>query len=203
MTFDDMHDAWNSPANRMNPERQSEMAKKFLRQLMRRRRFQTIWLANTFILLTVITGLALSNVVSGKFNPASEWGAIAVLFVPWFFAIHFLRRHLRPSSPQIKGEMAIHDSLRASLLSNLEECRRSRWMGMMYLIMAPLLAVAVAQLHRVGKVSTREEFSMILFFAGVLLLSASGVAIRYFAKLLPRQRNIRRLLEEVASGPAN
>ena len=103
MNPNEMQSAWNSPRNNLPTQEQQRLAGQFTRQMIRRRRFQAIWLISTFIWLTVITGLAIRTVIVGKVNLEQEWGLLPILIVPWAFAFHFLRRHLIliPSSPAV------------------------------------------------------------------------------------------------------
>ena len=97
-----------------------------------------------------------------------------LLIVPWGFAFHFLRRYLKPAEPVARGELSIADSLRAALASNRANQPHLKLVGVLYVLMIPLLALAMQQLHAVGKVSARELTSMAALSAGVLLLSGVG-----------------------------
>jgi hypothetical protein len=121
-----------------------------------------------------------------------------LLIVPWAFAIHFLRRYLKPSVPVARGELSVTDSLRAALGSNQTARSHLRLVGGLFAIMIPLLAVSMQQLHAAGKVSSRELVSMAVFFGGTLLLSAAGITARYFGRLLPQQRKLDALLAALA-----
>jgi hypothetical protein len=74
MNLNEMQDVWNSPRNNLTAEAQQRLAGQFVRQMIRRRRFQTAWLIHTFLALTVITGLAFWAVATGKIKPEQEWG---------------------------------------------------------------------------------------------------------------------------------
>lgn len=165
--------------------------------MIRRRRFQSIWLINTFVWLTIITVLAIRMVAIGQ-TTSQEWGLFPLLLVPWAFAINFLRRYLKPVAPTTRGEMSIVESLRAALASNRETRSHLKLVGVLYVIMIPLLALAMRQLHAAGKVSERELISMAFFFGAVLLLGGAGIAARYFARLQPQQKRLDALLAELA-----
>ena len=188
MNLNEMQNAWNSPRNNLPTEAQQRLADKFARQMIHRRRFQSVWLINTFVSLTIITVLAIRMVAVGQTTPSQEWGLFPLLLVPWGFAIHFLRRYLKPVGPLTHGEMSIMDSLRAALASNQEMRSHQKLVGVLYIIMIPLLALAMRQLYAVGKVSERELTSMALFFGAALLLGGTGIAARYFARLQPQKK---------------
>lgn len=199
MNLNEMQNVWNSPRNNLPTEAQQRLADQFARQMIRRRRFQSIWLINTFVWLTIITVLAIRMVAIGQ-TTSQEWGLFPLLIVPWGFAIHFLRRYQKPVAPITRGETTIVDSLRAALASNQETRAHVKLVGVLYVIMIPLLALGMRQLHAVGKVSERELTSMAIFFGAVLLFGGIGIAVRYFIRLRPQQRRLNALLAELADG---
>jgi hypothetical protein len=199
MNLNEMQNVWNSPRNNLPTEAQQSLANQFARQMIRRRRFQSLWLINTFVWLTLITVLAVRMLAIGQTTPGQEWGLFPLLLVPWGFAIHFLRRYLKPVLPITRGETPIVDSLRAALASNQETRSHLKLVGVLYVIMIPLLALAMRQLHAVGKVSERELVSMAVFFGAVLLVGGIGIAARYFIRLQPQQKRLTELLAELSA----
>jgi hypothetical protein len=199
MNLNEMQNVWNSPRNNLPTEAQQSLANQFARQMIRRRRFQSLWLINTFVWLTLITVLAVRMLAIGQTMPGQEWGLFPLLLVPWGFAIHFLRRYLKPVLPITRGETPIVDSLRAALASNQETRSHLKLVGVLYVIMIPLLALVMRQLHAVGKVSERELVSMAVFFGAVLLVGGIGIAARYFIRLQPQQKRLTALLVELSA----
>ncbi len=197
MNSNELQSAWNSPRNNLPTEEQQRLAGQFSRQMIRRRRFQSIWLTNSLVWLTIITVLAIRSAVVGK-TTSQEWGLFPLLLVPWGFALYFLRRYLKPVAPLARGEMSIVDSMRAALASNQETRSHLKLVGVLYAIMLPVLALGMRQLYVVGKVSDRELASMGLFFGVVLLGGALGIAIRYFRFLVPQQRQLDALMTDMA-----
>jgi hypothetical protein len=201
MNLNEMQNVWSSPRNNLPTEAHQRVADQFARQMIRRRRFQSIWLIQTFAALTVVTVLALWNITGGNVQSTQEWFLFPLMLVPWGFAIHFLRRYLKPVAPATRGETPIVDSLRTALASNQETRSHLKLVGVLYVIMIPLLALAMRQLHAVGKVSERELTSMAIFFGAVLLIGGIGIAARYFVRLQPQQKRLNALLAELADGP--
>jgi hypothetical protein len=199
MNLNEMQNVWNSPRNNLPTEAQLRVADQFARQMIRRRRFQSLWLINTFVWLTLITMLAVRMLAIGQTTPGQEWGLFPLLLVPWGFAIHFLRRYLKPVLPITRGETPIVDSLRAALASNQETRSHLKLVGVLYVIMIPLLALAMRQLYAGGKVSERELVSMAVFFGVVLLVGGIGIAARYFVHLQPQQKRLTALLAELSA----
>jgi hypothetical protein len=197
MNPDDMQSLWNSPANRPPEASHQKLAEQFARKLIRHRRFEAVWLTNTFIWLTLITALAGWNVVQKKTSLGTEWALIPLLMVPWAFAVHFLRQHLKPAAPVARGEMTVADSFRAALGSVRTQQSNLKRVGLLLAIAVPLLAVSVWQLHGAGKVSARELVSLAIFLGATLLASGAGIAIRYFGCLRPQQRRLDGLLAEL------
>ena len=196
MNFDELQNDWNSPRNNLPTEQQRALAEKFSRQMIRRRRFQTFWLIHTFVWLTLITGLAIGMIAVGKAKPAQEWGLFPLLLVPWGFAIHFLRRYRKPAAPASGGELPVRDSLSAALDSNRTAQSHSKWIGALYIIVTPMLVLAMQQLHAVGKVPARELTSMACFFGATLFLCGAVLAARYFGHLRPQQKQLEGLLQQ-------
>lgn len=194
MNLTEMQSAWNSRRNNLPTVDQQQLAYQFARQMIRRRRFQTAWLINTFVWLTLITVLAIRTTAMGKTTLAQDWGLFPLLLVPWGFAIHFLRRYLKPVAPITRGEIAIVDSFRTALESNRESRSNLKLVGVLFVIMIPLLALTMYQLHVVGKISPRELTSMGVLFGGVLATSGVAMAVRYFTRLMPQQRRLEELL---------
>jgi len=198
MNLDEMQNAWNSPHNHPVDAEQQQLAQRFVRQMNRRRRFQAIWLTNTFVWLTLTTLVAFRTIAAGKLNPELEWALFPLLILPWAFAIHFLRRHLKPVPPVARGEVSVAASFRAALNANRTEQSHLKLVGVLFAIMIPFLALAAQQLYAVGKMSSRELTCMLALFGGVLLVSGAGIAARYFGRVLPQAKRLNALVSEIA-----
>jgi hypothetical protein len=203
MNFDELQPDWNSPRNNLPTGQQRALVETFSRQMIRRRRFQTFWLIHTFVWLTLITGLAIVMIATGKTSLAQEWGLFPLLIVPWAFAIHMLRRHRKPAAPATRGELPVSDSLSAALDSNQTAQSQSKRVGALYLVLTPLLGLAMQQLYAAGKVSSRELTSMSVFFGATLLFCGAVIAVRYFGRLRPQQRQLEDLLQQFSQGASN
>lgn len=203
MNFDELQQAWNSPRNNLPTGQQRVLAETFSRQMIRRRRFQTFWLIHTFVWLMLITGLAVVMIATGKTSLAQEWGLFPLLIVPWAFAIRMLRRYRKPAAPATRGELPVGDSLSAALDSNRTAQAQSKWVGVLYLVLTPLLGLSMQQLHAAGKVSPRELTSMAVFFGATLLFCGAVIATRYFGRLRPQQKQLEDLLQQFNQGAGN
>ena len=199
MNSNEMQNIWNSPLNNLSLPEQEELAGQFIRQMKRRRRFQSIWLVNTFTWLAIITVITIRTVAVGYTKLAHEWALLPLLIVPWAFAVYFLRGYLKSKTSLTQGELSVIESLRAALASNLNHQSRLKIVGGLYVILVPVLAVAMRQLQAVGKMSGRELTSMAVLFGGALLVSALVMTVLFFGRLLPQQRRLEGLLAEAAS----
>lgn len=197
MNLNEIQQAWNSPSNRPRNTEHERLARQFARQMIRRRRFQSIWLIVTFVWLTLISVLALGNLAKGNLDPALEWAVFPLLIVPWAFAIHFLRRYLKPAAPIARGESSVVEAFRAALASTRAEQTNLKWVAALFVILIPILIVDVQQLQTAGKVSPHELSCMAVFFGGALLASSVGLAIRYLGFLAPQRRRLDGLLGEL------
>lgn len=198
MNLDEIQNAWNSPRNQLPPEQQ-QLAQGFIHQMIRRRRFQAIWLTNTFVWLTLMTlgfGVAIE---AGKFNFAQEWAVLPLLIAPWLVALHFLRRYRKSASPVSDGTMSVGDSLRAARAALHTERSHLKLVAALLAGMIPFVALAVQQLHAAGKVSSNQQVCMAVLFGGALLAGMVGVAVRYFWRVTPQARQLNAVLTEMVA----
>lgn len=91
----------------------------------------------------------------------------------------------------------------AEVLSVRTAQSHSKWIGALYVIVTPLLILAMQQLHAVGKVSARELTSMACFFGATLLLCGVVIATRYFGRLRPQQKQLEEVLRQFSQGASN
>lgn len=201
MNLNELQNTWNSPRNRLPRAEQAQLAQHFIRQMIRRRRFQAIWLTNTIVWLMLITVAVIQTIAAGNFSLAREWAVIPLVLVPWAFAIHFLRRFLQPTELVAGGETPVADAVQVALKSNRTEQTHLKLVGALLASVIPLVVMAGQQLHAVGKVSAKDQTNMAILFGVVLVVSGALVAARYFGRVLPQQRKLNALLAEM-SGPA-
>src|SRR5690349_12294245 len=121
MNLDEMQNAWNSPHNHLLDAQQQQLAQRFVRQMIRRRRFQAIWLTNTFVWLILATAAFVKTLADGRIGLAQEWAVWPLLIAPWIVAMHFLRRYLKPTAPLPDGSMPVAEALRSALALNQTE----------------------------------------------------------------------------------
>jgi hypothetical protein len=196
MNMNDLQSAWNSPHNHPSAEAREQLARDFTRRMLAKRRFRAIWLANTMVLLALITGVALYSIAKGKTSLASEWGLLPLLILPWALAIHLLRRHLKAAAPLARGELSVTESFRVAHRSVCTEQFHLKLAGLLLVVMVPLLGGAMAQLFKVGKMNDNQLESMAVFFSAALSLGLGVILCRYFLSLAPQKRRLAALLGE-------
>jgi hypothetical protein len=198
MNSEEMQSTWNSGRNDLPAGRHEALANEFALKFARRRRLNSIWLAHTFVWLTFITVVAVWNLGLGKVRPERDWALFPLLIIPWAFACHFLRKHLRADVILITGELPVAAALRAAQSANRAEQSRLKLVGILFAITTPILALSILQLTLAGKVSPRELPSMVAFFGTALLVGALLILTRYFGRVLPEARRLKALLGELA-----
>lgn len=87
MNLTELQITWNSSHNQPPGAQQQLLMRDFARRMVRRRRFQSIWLANTFVWLAVITIMVVRAVILGRTNLANEWGVIPLVLAPWAITV--------------------------------------------------------------------------------------------------------------------
>ena len=63
--------------------------------------------------------------------------------------------------------------------------------------LVPFVALAVHQLHAAGKLTAGHQLCMALFLSASLLGGMTGVALRYYCRVMPQSRNLNTLLNEL------
>lgn len=195
MNFNDLQRDWNSPRNNLPAGQPHVVAERFAHQMTRRRRFQRFWLAHTFVWLTAITGWVAVSMATGRTNPTEEWGLVPLLLVLWGAGL-FMLRFRTTAARAAHLALPIREALSAALISNQTAQAQSRFVGALYVLLTPFLALVLHQLHAAGKVSPRELTSMAVFSGASLLVCGALLAARHFGRLIPQRRQLEGLLQE-------
>ncbi|WP_454717922.1 hypothetical protein [Caulobacter segnis] len=196
MEFEHLEAAWNSPANTPDDKAQAYLMEEVMKTLKARRRGDVLLFAIPTIAMSIFTAIAVQAVVSGRMDPAREWGSLAMLGVCWLIlaavlVAGILLRHRRGSD---------HESMRDTLSAMLAANRRSRTNVRIFWIMLPVFlaptVVGVTQLHEVGKATERDSWQMLFVFGVALIASVGWNTGRYFLVMKPEQRRLEGLLSE-------
>ena len=200
MDFERLERAWRSPANTPAEAAAAYLVEETMQTLKdRRRQFHT---------LTAIAGVALA-LWTGRiiwdwfanpfpFDLAAEWGAVAMLVLPWialFVARGQFARHLN-AYPDPDASMP--DALRALIDENRMARRRVVFMAVMMALGIAALAVALGQLVEVGKMTPQNVRDGALLFGAVFVVVWGWIGVNYFTRLKPEGERLGRLLAEYA-----
>lgn len=197
MSFDELQKDWHSPSNKLSSESERALVEIVSRQMTRRRRFEAFWIIHSFVWLTLISGLAGVLVATGKVDLAREWVLAPLLAIPWGFAIRMLLDFRRVGGQAGLADASMGDFLKTALASNQSAQTRVKLVGGLYGLMVPFLGIAIYQLHAAGKAARHEAMSMAVFFGGVFLIGGTLIALRFFKRLRPQQKELERLLESM------
>lgn len=197
MNLEEVMSAWNSPANKPSAAAAERLKAEFVRRLRKSHRKFVAFLVWAFGTLLFCTGLAVYTIFARpNLVLQEEWGALALLAIPWAFAIHFLLRFRRHRQGHGDYSESIGHALRAALDENRLACGRVKRIGLMYLIGIPVLALSIYQLRAAGKMADKEIISMLTVFGVALGSAATWMLYRYYRHLLPRRKEIQTLLRQ-------
>ena len=200
MTNDALSDLWNSAPNRPAADAGERLAVEFVTRHRRRRQFQAWWLAWTFFALTVATSLVVIHLIKHGFaGVAGQWTLWPMLALPWGAAFIFLLRFRQEGTSGGATISPLPEVLVAALASNRAERHRLIGVGTLLVVITPLSALAIWQLHVAGKVTVDQMGSMALVFGVALALGGGFVTWRYRRQLAPEHRRIEALLRDVES----
>lgn len=203
MNDDTLHDLWTSPANQPSDEAGRKLAAHFLSRVRRRRQFQAGWLIWSFLLLSLVSALAVSQIARrGPEILRAEWALFPLLVLPWIAAVYFLRQFLRERVAAQTLLLPLQEALLTAQASNASARKRLRMVAVLYAAVVPVVAVSIFQLRAAGKVSDRDTVSMVVAFSVILGLGALGIAFRYFRFLEPERRALEAQLQELDRTPS-
>jgi len=198
MPTDPLNELWNTAANRPDPVAGDAVAAQFLTRLHRRRRFQAWWLSWTFLALTGVTALAVAQFQrEGVGGLAAQWSAVALLALPWIVAVRFLHAFVREKPGRLDRTLPLVETLAVAQGSNARERHRLVVVLGLLAVMAPVLALAIWQLHAVGKAATHEAWSLATVLGAALLFGAVIVVARLRLRLVPERRMLEALQHDL------
>ena len=198
MNADALNDLWNSAPNRPPADAGARLAADFVARLQRRRRVQAWWLAWTFLALTVVTGVVVTQLVTrGAAGVAGQWALWPMLVLPWGAAFVFLRQFRRESAVNEAARSSLRVTLLTAQAANRSERRRLAAIGALQSAAVPLSAIAIRQLYLSGKATVDQAWSMALVFGLALAVGGGVVFWRYRQHLVPERRKIESLLRDL------
>jgi hypothetical protein len=196
MKLDELQNLWNSSDNQPTASQRNHLLAQFNAKLRRRRRMELGGLVWIFLVLTALTTFVGWLILgTDKVRLEAEWMVVPLLLIPWALAGFYLKMFLR-TTPANHDDLTITASLTAALAANQRQRRKLKALGLMYVIFLPVLAIAIWQLHSVGKISSRELISMITFFVAALAVGVGAVLARYRFSLVPEGLKLTTLLSQ-------
>jgi hypothetical protein len=193
-----LDELWNDAANRPDPVAGERVAAHFLARLRRRRRFQAWWLGWTFLALTGVTALAVAQFrTEGAGGFAAQWSAVALLALPWIVAVRFLHAFVREKPGRLDGALPLVETLAVARAANARERHRLIIVLGLLAVTAPVVALAIWQLHAVDKAAPHEAWSLAIVLGAGLLLGATIVVARLRLRLAPERRMLEALQHEL------
>lgn len=198
MDFERLERAWRSPANTPAEAAAAWLVEETMQTLKARRR--------SFHTITAIAGIALvlwtGRIVWDWFaNPfpfdlANEWGAVAMLVLPWIALVIVRAQFARHLNAYPDPEASMPDALRALIDENRMARRRVGFMALMMALGVAALAVALGQLVEVGKMTPENVRDGAIMFGVVFAVVWGSIGVNYFTRLKPEGERLRRLLAE-------
>ncbi len=198
MDFERLERAWRSPANTPAEAAAAYLTEEAMNTLKQRRR--------SFHTLTAIAGMALL-LWTGKivwdwfatpfpFDLAAEWGAVAMLVLPWFALFIVRAQYARHLAAYPDPEASMPQALRALIDENRMARRRVQVMAVLMTLGIAALAVALGQLVEVGKMTPGNVRDGAIMFGVVFAVVWGAIGVNYFSRLKPEGERLGRLLAE-------
>jgi len=198
MDFERLERAWRSPANTPADAAVAYLTEETMQTLKaRRRQFHTV---------TAIAGIALllwtGRIVWAwftepfPFDLQREWGAVAMLVLPWIALILARAGFARHLAAYPDPDASMPDALRALIDENRLARRRVVFMAVMMALGVAALAVALGQLVEVGKMTPQNVRDGAILFGVVFAVVWGSIGLNYFTRLRPEGERLRRLLAE-------
>lgn len=198
MDFERLERAWRSPANAPADAACAYLLEETMDTLKRRRDGFNTFTGIIAVVLTAWTGKIVWDWFENPFpfDLAREWGALAMLALPWIGLVLVraqFDRHLR-AYPNPDASMP--ETLKALIDENRTARRRVQIIGGLMALGVVALAVALGQLVEVGKMTPQNVRDGCLLFGGVFAVVWGGIAVNYFTRLRPEGARLQRLLAD-------
>ncbi|MBE2213207.1 MAG: hypothetical protein IAE82_04990 [Opitutaceae bacterium] len=193
---DPLTELWGSPENQPTTAAADRLASVFVTRMRARRRFQTVWLAWTVVAMLAISGLAGVQLAHGRVHGDGILNLTVLIAAPWL-ATAWLYRTWRRGATTPAPQAPLRETILIARQANRAARLRLRVVAGLIVTMLPLLALAITHLHEVGKLATREAWSMGLVFGAALATSLVVMAWRDRSRLAPESRQLDALARDI------
>jgi hypothetical protein len=199
MNFDDIQKTWRSPHNQPSAGQLEKDKMKFLNDLHKCHRGESLFMVWILAVLSLLTGILILHLIrpdpeKPPTNLTKEWAVLVLLALPWLclgvFYSNFRAHRARHPNPD--------RSIRASVLALLDEnetaTERYKWVGRLNAAVLLLMPLLVYQLRAAGKAGNEILVPALVLLP--LLLLGVFLAMRWYHRrvLLPRRRQLETLL---------
>jgi hypothetical protein len=202
MDFKTLEQLWASNANSLSQTAEAYVLADTMKTFDRRRAAVTRALWAIGLVLAVWTVVGVRAIVLAKIDLSREWSAALMLGIAWLAFAKVgadYRRHLK-AVPDAGATLP--DALRALLDEAQVRQGRAKVLAVFTLVLCIAVALAVWQLHTVGKMTMRNVVQGAMLFGSGLLLSAIVQAIVYVSSIRPEGARLRRLLQAYENDPS-
>jgi hypothetical protein len=199
MNFADIENMWRSPQNRPNPAQLEEVKMKFVADLRRRHRGNSIFLVVVFIPLACFTAKIVRHLLwpdpaLDRIDLSREWAVIPLFLIPWTGWFLLTRLHRQHRERHANYDRSISATVSALLDENRSERLRCKVIAGLMLASVVVVPLIVQQLRAVGKAGDEILLPGLVIFPAYAIVTLAWSAFRYHRKLLPRKRELEALL---------
>lgn len=200
METDPLTRAWASRTNHLSEEMKMMLVNRMLTDLNARRHRATLFFGIVGAVLAVMTGVALMRSVAGGTDFSQEWGLVPMLGLCWGLLILMGLRHHRHLRDHGDPNLAVPTALTALMDANRAARQRLMLVAGGWVLMAPLLGLALVQMQDSGKMAPAHagQFAMLAALAAGIVALVAGV--RYWHRLRPEQHQLQQLLRDYQGG---
>ncbi|HVZ30710.1 MAG TPA: hypothetical protein VG839_09980 [Asticcacaulis sp.] len=196
MDFKTLERLWASNENNLSKAAEAYVLEEAMKTLARRRSASanTLWLVGFgLIVWTIAVAYA---VMAAKIDVRREWGVFLMLGVSWaaFFRVQAQHRRHMGAYPGTGASML--ETLQALRDENHVRQRRAKLLAVASAVFCGTIAVALWQLHAVGKMTSRDVLQGSIVFGGAMLVSATVQAVVHFGFTRPEGERLKRLLRD-------
>ena len=193
MSMEKLKEVWNSQTGKHSESVELErLAAKLDRSYRRERAMLTVCSLNTS-LATVLVIWILFRQTFVNWNGVFP---VVVVQVAGILALAvLLRRHMKRRRTQEWSAAPVREAVRHALADIEGEMRNIKFLAGAGLVMAPLLAIAVSQLHSSGKMDERAVIGFGILCAAVIAINALVMTAKYRRRLRPGRQRLKQILE--------
>lgn len=194
MNVNELQSLWASAENGLSPEKARGFASAALAQVDRERRRRRGMLIYIGIMVPLTTGFAGWQLIQKGIAWGESWPAILILTAQWFAGLYLLRIFRRSTTRSQAA--SIRETLETLCRQAKSRCRELQTLLGLFLVVTPLVSVAIHQLQQNGKMRPHEAASASLLFAAILVGMAGWFLFELFARKLPEKRYLESLLRD-------